>query len=256
GNQRFRQRQRQRNGPSWVRHSLTHVSSSSSVTASMKPLLPCSFPPPLAVVAASTNSSGGDGTSLLHAIELIVGACTLSSAGAPSVVSPNPSLLALAFPVAHSLLCSHSLPSSLVMLLNLPPPSKSSLHAYDVLIQTSSQLQTPTATVSTVVKRDVSATDASFLGSYASAGTKRSARDRLGNNADSSSWYGNELSSNSCGNELVGANILVDNKGCIKLADFEASKQVVELRIVVFFSSMNLRYWVVVIVVLLRLSNL
>ena len=47
-----------------------------------------------------------------------------------------------------------------------------------------------------VVKRDVSATDASFSGSYASAGTKRSARDRLGNNADSSSWYGNELSSN------------------------------------------------------------
>ncbi|XLR68864.1 hypothetical protein S83_019536, partial [Arachis hypogaea] len=31
-------------------------------------------------------------------IELIVGAFTLSSAGAPSVVSPNPSLLALAFP--------------------------------------------------------------------------------------------------------------------------------------------------------------
>ncbi|KAL1327639.1 hypothetical protein AAHE18_13G316000 [Arachis hypogaea] len=47
-----------------------------------------------------------------------------------------------------------------------------------------------------VVKRDVSATDASFSGSYASAGTKRSARDRLGNNADSSSWYGNEFSSN------------------------------------------------------------
>ena len=46
------------------------------------------------------------------------------------------------------------------------------------------------------MKRDISVADASFSGSFASARMKRSVRDRIGNNADSSLWHGNELSSN------------------------------------------------------------
>ncbi|XP_027360838.1 ankyrin repeat and SAM domain-containing protein 6 isoform X2 [Abrus precatorius] len=46
-----------------------------------------------------------------------------------------------------------------------------------------------------VVKRDISAADVSFS-SLPSAGTKRSVRDRIGNNADSSVWHGNGLGSN------------------------------------------------------------
>ncbi|XP_061355500.1 uncharacterized protein LOC133300027 isoform X2 [Gastrolobium bilobum] len=46
-----------------------------------------------------------------------------------------------------------------------------------------------------VVKRDISAADVSFSSSVHSAGTKRSIRDRIGNNADSSMWHGNGLSS-------------------------------------------------------------
>ncbi|KAF7829388.1 SEC23-interacting protein [Senna tora] len=47
-----------------------------------------------------------------------------------------------------------------------------------------------------VVKRDLSAADASFSSSLPTAGTKRSIRDRIGNNADSSLWHGNGFSSN------------------------------------------------------------
>lgn len=47
-----------------------------------------------------------------------------------------------------------------------------------------------------VVKRGISAADASFNSSMNSAGTKRSVRDRIGNNADSSMWHGNGASSN------------------------------------------------------------
>ncbi|KAJ1389898.1 hypothetical protein SESBI_37905 [Sesbania bispinosa] len=47
-----------------------------------------------------------------------------------------------------------------------------------------------------VVKRDISAADVSFSSSLHSAGTKRSVRDRIGNNADSSMWHGNGLSGN------------------------------------------------------------
>ncbi|KAK7252342.1 hypothetical protein RIF29_36210 [Crotalaria pallida] len=41
-----------------------------------------------------------------------------------------------------------------------------------------------------VVKREISATDASFSSSLSSAGTKRSIRDRIGHNADSSMLHG------------------------------------------------------------------
>lgn len=46
------------------------------------------------------------------------------------------------------------------------------------------------------MKRGISAADASFNSSMTSAGTKRSVRDRIGNNADSSMWHGNGPSSN------------------------------------------------------------
>ncbi|CAI8587687.1 unnamed protein product [Vicia faba] len=47
-----------------------------------------------------------------------------------------------------------------------------------------------------VVKRDVSAADVAYSSSMSSAGSKRSVRDRIGNNADSSMWHGNGLGGN------------------------------------------------------------
>lgn len=46
------------------------------------------------------------------------------------------------------------------------------------------------------MKRDVSAADVSSFSSLHSAGTKRSVRDRIGSNADSSGWHGNGHSGN------------------------------------------------------------
>ncbi|CAK8536947.1 unnamed protein product [Lathyrus sativus] len=46
-----------------------------------------------------------------------------------------------------------------------------------------------------VVKRDVSAADVAYSSSM-SAGSKRSVRDRIGNNADNSTWHGNGTGSN------------------------------------------------------------
>jgi len=46
------------------------------------------------------------------------------------------------------------------------------------------------------VKRDASAVDVSSFSSIHSAGTKRSVRDRIGSNADSSGWHGNGHSGN------------------------------------------------------------
>ncbi|KAI4314269.1 hypothetical protein L6164_027195 [Bauhinia variegata] len=47
-----------------------------------------------------------------------------------------------------------------------------------------------------VVKRDLSTAVDSFHSSLSTAGTKRSVRDRIGNNAGSSLWNGNQLSGN------------------------------------------------------------
>ncbi|CAL0314036.1 unnamed protein product [Lupinus luteus] len=47
-----------------------------------------------------------------------------------------------------------------------------------------------------VVKRDISAADVSFSSSLPSSGTKRSIRDRIGNNTDSSMLHGNGLGTN------------------------------------------------------------
>ncbi|WVZ10462.1 hypothetical protein V8G54_014992 [Vigna mungo] len=47
-----------------------------------------------------------------------------------------------------------------------------------------------------VVKRDISSIDVSSFSSLPSAGTKRSVRDRIGNNADGSVWHGNGLGGN------------------------------------------------------------
>lgn len=46
------------------------------------------------------------------------------------------------------------------------------------------------------MKRDLSATDASFSSPPPTAGTKRSIRDRIGHHADDSLWHGNELNNN------------------------------------------------------------
>lgn len=46
------------------------------------------------------------------------------------------------------------------------------------------------------MKRGMSAADVSISSSMSSAGTKRSVRDRIGNNADHSMWHGNGLGSN------------------------------------------------------------
>lgn len=46
------------------------------------------------------------------------------------------------------------------------------------------------------MKRDVSAADVAYSSSMSSAGSKRSVRDRIGNNADSSMWHGNGLGGN------------------------------------------------------------
>lgn len=46
------------------------------------------------------------------------------------------------------------------------------------------------------MKRDVSGADVAFSSSVSSAGSKRSVRDRIGSNADSSMWHGNGLASN------------------------------------------------------------
>lgn len=46
------------------------------------------------------------------------------------------------------------------------------------------------------MKRDQSAADVSIPSSFPTVGTKRSVRDRIGNDTDSSLWRGSELSNN------------------------------------------------------------
>lgn len=76
-----------------------------------------------------------------------------------------------------------------------------------------------------VVKRDVSALDASFS-SLPSTGTKRSVRDRIGNNADSSSWHGNGVGSNKRQRgDLNMQNGLDGNDLRLKLMQKSASRQ-------------------------------
>ncbi|KAK7407286.1 hypothetical protein VNO78_09074 [Psophocarpus tetragonolobus] len=77
-----------------------------------------------------------------------------------------------------------------------------------------------------VVKRDVSAVDVSSFSSIPSVGTKRSVRDRIGNNADSSVWHGNGLGGNKRHRGDVSMqNGLDDNDLRLKLMQKSASRQ-------------------------------
>ncbi|TKY69797.1 SEC23-interacting protein [Spatholobus suberectus] len=90
-----------------------------------------------------------------------------------------------------------------------------------------------------VVKRDISAVDVSSFSSLPSAGTKRSVRDRIGNNADSSVWHGNGLGGNkrqrgdkSMQNGLDGNDLRLKllQKSASRQADSNGSKRHMDLR--------------------------
>ncbi|KAK7307191.1 hypothetical protein VNO77_40021 [Canavalia gladiata] len=89
-----------------------------------------------------------------------------------------------------------------------------------------------------VVKRDISAADVPFS-SLPSTGTKRSVRDRIGNNVDSSAWHGNGLGSNkrqrgdvSMQNGLDGNDLRLKlmQKSASRQADSNGSKRHLDLR--------------------------
>lgn len=75
-----------------------------------------------------------------------------------------------------------------------------------------------------VVKRDISTLDSSFS-SLPSTGTKRSVRDRIGNNADSSAWHGNGHGSNKRPRDISMQNGLDGNDLRLKLMRKSASRQ-------------------------------
>ncbi|RDX85673.1 hypothetical protein CR513_33106, partial [Mucuna pruriens] len=90
-----------------------------------------------------------------------------------------------------------------------------------------------------VVKRDLSAVDVSSFSSLPSTGTKRSVRDRIGNNADGSGWHGNGLGSNkrqrgdvSMQNGLDGNDLRLKlmQKSASRQADSNGSKRHMDLR--------------------------
>ncbi|QCD90565.1 hypothetical protein DEO72_LG4g1522 [Vigna unguiculata] len=90
-----------------------------------------------------------------------------------------------------------------------------------------------------VVKRDVSSVDVSSFSSLPSAGTKRSVRDRIGNNADGSVWHGNGLGGNkrqrgdvSIQNGLDGNDLRLKlmQKSASRHADSNGSKRHMDLR--------------------------
>ncbi|KAH1264413.1 SEC23-interacting protein [Glycine max] len=90
-----------------------------------------------------------------------------------------------------------------------------------------------------VVKRDASAVDVSSFSSIHSAGTKRSVRDRIGSNADSSGWHGNGHSGNkrhrgdvSMQNGLDGNDLRLKlmRKSALGQADSNGSKRHMDLR--------------------------
>ncbi|KAL2349357.1 hypothetical protein Fmac_003357 [Flemingia macrophylla] len=89
-----------------------------------------------------------------------------------------------------------------------------------------------------VVKRDISSVDAAFS-SLPTTGTKRSVRDRIGSNADSSAWHGNGLWSNkrhrgdiSMQNGLDGNDLRLKlmQKSASRQADSNGSKRHMDLR--------------------------
>lgn len=90
-----------------------------------------------------------------------------------------------------------------------------------------------------VVKRDVSSVDVSSFSSLPSSGTKRSVRDRIGNNADGSVWPGNGLGGNkrqrgdlSIQNRLDGNDLRLKlmQKSASRQADNNGSKRHMDLR--------------------------
>ncbi|XP_047182775.1 uncharacterized protein LOC124848987 [Vigna umbellata] len=90
-----------------------------------------------------------------------------------------------------------------------------------------------------VVKRDVSSVDVSSFSSLPSAGTKRSVRDRIGNNVDGSVWHGNGLGGNkrqrgdvSIQNGLDGNDLRLKlmQKSASRHADSNGSKRHMDLR--------------------------